>query len=84
MLSYSIVQRIKLIVVSEIQFNTRSCHFLPLNFELFFALDTHKALVAPQFSGTRSFPRSFPKKGTRSRLRSNLEKRNAAVPRSRQ
>ena len=37
-----------------------------------------KALVAPDFSGTRSFP----KNGTRSCMRSNLEKRNVAVPRS--
>ena len=43
-----------------------------------------KALVAPQFSGARSFPRSFPKNGTRSCKCSNLEKRNTAVPRSQQ
>ena len=44
----------------------------------------NKALVTPQFSGTRSFPRSLSKSGTRSCLRSFLEIRNTAVPHSRQ
>ena len=36
-----------------------------------------RALAVPQIFGTRSFPRSLLKKGTRSVLRSNFEKRNA-------
>ena len=36
-----------------------------------------RALAVPQIFGTRSVPRSLLKKGTRSVLRSNLEKRNA-------
>ena len=41
-----------------------------------------KALVAPQISGARSFPRSLLKKGARSTLRSFQNKRNALIPRS--
>ena len=41
-----------------------------------------KALVAPQISGARSFPRSLLKKGAGSTLRSFQNKRNALIPRS--